>query len=221
MFVQNSHRGEGEYDGKQFELIIQDPETPYVLGFKNLGAIANLTIERKGDAPFDPQFAPWTSIPASADIVDFALPEGAILTDINISDPTLSVVLGEDGCYYTSDGKPVYLRISSISQAKYLDVSIAFIAGLIDQNFGQNFGGYVYDENGNFVGKYSYNTMLESYYEKCDENGVYPLTEELAEAIKCHGNSAGWWNPNSGNYLFSSTIVYDENAWLFLCCTAN
>ena len=221
MFVQSTHRGDGEYDGKKFEIIIHDTATPYLIGVKSVSAVANFKIERVGDAPFDPQYVPWTVIPASGEIASFTLPAGTILTDINISDPGLSVALGDDGYYYTSDGKLVYLRISSISTAKYLDVSIAFIAGLVDQNFGQNFGGYVYDENGNFVGKYSYNSMIEAYYEKCDSNGVYPLTAELAEAIQCHGNSSGWWDSKSGNYLFTDTIIDKDNAWLFLCCTAN
>ena len=96
---------------------------------------------------------------------------------------------------------------------------IAFIAGFVDENHGQNFGGFVYDDEGNFVGKYSYNSMIESYLQYCD-HGVYPLTEELAEAVKLHGQNAGWWNPTSGNYLFSNVLAVLENAWLFACCTA-
>lgn len=222
MFVQSTHRGEAEYDGRSFELVIQDNATPYVLGITaTKDADANLVIERIGDPPFDPQFAPWTSVHATENFVECTLPAGSVLTDINVTDPSLSVTLGADGYYYTSDGKLVYLRINSIPKAQYLDVSIAFIAGLVDQNFGQNFGGYVYDDNGNFVGKYSYNDMLAKYYEYIDENGVYPLTAELAEAIKVHGNSTGWWNPTAANYLFTGVNVVKENAWLFLCCTAN
>ena len=222
MFVQDTHRGEGEYDGKSFEIIIQDAATPYVIGVKTTsGMNVDLTMEKVSEAPFDPYYAPWTDVLPKGEIADFTIPAGSVLTDFDISNPTLSVTLGEDGYYYTSDGKLVYLRISSLSNAQYLDVSLAFIAGLIDQNFGQNIGGYVYDENGNFVGKYTYNTMIEKYYEKCDANGVYPLTAELAEAIKLHGESSGWWNANSGNYLFSEVILNKDNAWLFLCCTAN
>ena len=221
MFVQSTHRGEGEYDGRSFELVIQDADTPYVLGITaTKNADANLTIERTGDAPFDPQYAPWTIVQASGNIEKCDLPSSATLTDLDVTDPGASVTLGDDGYYYTADGKLVYLRINSIANAKYLDVSIAFIAGLVDQNFGQNFGGYVYDAEGNFTGKYSYNEMLASYYEKCNGSGVYPLTAELAEAIKVHGNSAGWWNPNAANYLFSTVDEITENAWLFLCCTA-
>lgn len=231
MFVQSTHCGDGEYDGKSFELVIQDSSTPYVLGIDATRSVeANLTIERTGDAPFDPQFAPWTTVESTHDITKFTLPAGATLTDIDVTDPTVSVTLGDDGYYYTADGKQVYIRLGSVCEAGYLDVPLALIAGLIDANFGQNIGGYVYDENGEFVGKYSYNSMIEAYYGCTDEEGnytgncdpktgVYPLTEELAEAIICHGTSAGWWKPNTANYLFSSVNVVTENAWLFLCCT--
>lgn len=232
MFVQSTHCGDLDYDGKSFELIIHDTATPYVIGVNCVNtADTVLTIERVDDAPFDPQYAPWTSVEATEEFVQFTLPVGKKLKDIDITDPSVSVVLGEDGYYYTANGKPVYIRIGSVCDARYLDVSIAYIAGLVDKNFGQNFGGYVYDENGEFVGKYSYNEMLKAYFGYvdddnvqhtgyCDANGVYPLTAELAEAIKVHGNSVGWWNPNSGNYLFAGVPVVKDNLWLFLCCTA-
>jgi hypothetical protein len=132
----------------------------------------------------------------------------------------LSVTLGDDGYYYTNSGELVYIRVNSVPNSGYLDVSIALIAGLVDKNIGQNFGGYVYDENGQFVGKYSYNEMLASYFEKLDSTGVYPLTQELAEAIQVHGGSMGWWKPDTVNYLFNGVDVNFDNAWLFLCCTA-
>ena len=221
MFVQSAHCSEGAYDGKTFELVIQDPEAPYVLGITSTKEEeAHLAIERTGDAPFDPQFAPWTVISAKGDIEKCTLPAGSLLSDIDVTDPTFAYELRDDGCYYTSDGKLIYLRIGSIrADGEYLDASIAYIAGLADENFGQNFGGYVYDENGEFVGKYSYNELLGSYYEQCDPNGVYTLTAELAEAIQLHGNSSGWWKFGTANYLFDGVAVVQENAWLFFCCT--
>ena len=220
-YVQSGHCGDGEYDGKSFELVVHDTATPYVIGIDSeINGTASLKIERIADAPFDPSYAPWTTVPASGDLTKCQLSKDATLCDLDITDANLSVTLGDDGYYYTQDGDLVYLRINSLANAKYLDVSIAFMAGFVDKNFGQNFGGYVYGENGEFVGKYSYNDMIGSYYEACNAAGVYPLTPELAEAIKCHGNSAGWWNPNSANYLFGSVDEIAGNAWLFLCCTA-
>lgn len=220
LFVQSTHKANGEYDGKSFELVIRDIATPYVFGiFSDEESVEKLTIERTGEAPFDPHYADWTTVLPENDIPKCTLPEGAILDDLNIASSNLSVTLGDDGYYYTSDGQLVYLRIGSTGYASYLDVSIAYIAGLVDKNFGQNFGGYVYDENGEFVAKYSFNEMLAAYYEQCDSTGVYPLTEELATAIKVHGNSAGWWKPGTVNYLFGNMTVDPDTAWLFLCCT--
>ena len=222
LYVQATHRGEGDYDGRSFEIIVQDTATPYVIGVNIVNsADTSFSIERVADAPFDPYHAPWTIVPAKAELSKCDLPEDVVLTDLDITDKNLSVTLGEDGYYYTNDGELVYIRLGSISTKKYLDVSIAYIAGFVDSNFGQNFGGYVYDDNGDFVGKYSYNDMIGSYYEICDSKGVCPLTAELAEAIICHGNSSGWWNPDAMNFLFSDVDYVVENAWLFLCCTAN
>ncbi len=222
MVVQPNHCGDGEYDGKTFEFVVHDGDTPRVIGINfTKTTSAELIIERTGDAPFDPQYAPWTEVPAPTDIDKCHLPKETILTDLDVTDPTLSVTRGDDGYYYTSDGKLVYIRIGSVGQNGYLDVSIAYIAGLVDQNFGSNFGGYVYDENGEFVDKYSYNSLLKAYYEKCSGSGVYPLTDDLAEAIQLHGNNCGWWRYGTVNYLFNGVGVVVENAWLFLCCTAN
>ena len=221
MFVQSHHCADGEYDGKSFDLIIQDSATPYVLGVdSDENANINIVIERIGDPPFDPQFAPWTDVLPTENFIEFEIPAGSVLTDLDITDPTLSVTLGDDGYYYTTDGSLVYIRINSVGTSNYLDVPITLIAGLVDNNIGTNFGGYVYDEGGNFVGKYSYNNMIQAYMEHCDSNGVYPLTQEMAEAIKTHGDSSGWWNPGAANYLFSSVSEVEKNAWLFLCCTA-
>ena len=220
MIVQGHHCGDGEYDGKSFELILRDVATPHVIGLNfTIDTSATLHIERVGDPPFDPQYAPWTDVIAREEIEKCTLPAGSTLKDIDVTDPSVSVYLGDDGYYHTSDGKIVYVRIGSVCNAKYLDVSIAYISGWVDPNFGNNFGGYVYDDNGDFVGKYSYNQLIKSYYDMCDANGVYPMTAELAEAIQVHGNNAGWWKFGTVNYLFSGVPVVLENAWLFLCCT--
>ena len=218
MFVQATHVGDGEYNGKTFQIIVQDSLTPYVIGVTVFGeASATLNVERVSDAPFDPEYLAWTDVNMKADISENLLPDGTTLVDFDITDSTLSVV-ERDGFYYTADGKPVYIRITK-SNNKYLpDASLKFLAGYDDKNFGINIGGYVYDEDGNFVDKLSYNVMIKSYMEYCDSTyGVVPLTKELAEGIKLHGESTGWWNPQSGNYLFSEYNVVEENAWLFLC----
>ena len=219
MFVQATHRGEGEYDGQSFNVTIQDTATPYVIGLKSISAVnASITISRIADAPFDPQYEPWTMVEKESDVEKCTIAAGVNLVDFNITDMNATVVLGSDGVYYTSDGKPVYIRITSSNETYLPGASLALLAGYVNDQIGMNIGGYVYDENGNFVDKLNYNLMIKDYMELCDETyGVVPLTEELAECIRLHGNSTGWWNISSGNYLFGSTPINISNAWLFLC----
>lgn len=221
MFVQTSHVGDGEYDGKNFEIVIYDTKTPYVIGVKFEGeASYELKIERIADAPFNPDFLEWTNVDMEADIEGWSIPEGVTLKDFDVTDSTLSVV-ERDGFYYTADGKQVYIRIKSSADAYLPGASLALIAGWVDQQTGVNVGGYIYDEDGNFVDKLSYNVMIKDYMKHCDSTyGVVPLTTELAECIQLHGTQNGWWNSESGNYLFDGHYIVETNAWLFLCMIA-
>ncbi len=225
LFVLPEHPSDIETDGKSFELTVRDTNTPSVIGLNfTIDTTAELTIERIGDPPFDPLYTPWTDVQATKPVEQCTLSSAVILEDFDITDPFISVSLGDDGYYYTSEGKLLYLRIGSVPSEKYFESSLAEMAGLINTNNGSNMGalpvggtigGSVYDENGNFVGNFRYNQLLESYYEKCDEaTGVYPLNEELLEVIKVHGDNNGWWD-----YLFGDTIVNRNNVVFFLCCT--
>lgn len=228
MFVQTEHCAEGAYDGKSFELIIRDNNTPYVFGIDTSENVkVDFTIERIGDAPFDPMYAEWIEVRSTATL-EKCDTTGKTLVDIDIASQTLSVSLGDDGYYYTNDGKLVYIRITSASGYGRIDEnfqfnpvlngSLALLAGHVDSNVGTNFGGYVYDANGNFVNKYRYNEMVKTYMDYTDSTyGVAPLTEEFANALKVHGEFNGWWNPDSFGYLFEGINVNPDNAWLFLC----
>ena len=213
MFVQSSHKASGEYDGRSFDLVIQDTNTPNVIGIKSdKDCDVNLTISREGDAPFDPHYLPWDEVLASENFIDFSTGD---LVPVDISAASINLTLGADGYYYIGS-KRVYIRITTSSE--YLDASLSMIAGFENDNIGQNVGGYVYDGDGNFVAKYSYNTMIGQYMEHCDSNGVYPLTAELVSAIKLHGESSGWWKPGTPNFLFEGKPYNPDYAWMFLCC---
>ena len=228
MFVQSTHCGDLDYDGKSFELVIKDRTTPYVLGINaTADSVATVTIERIGNAPFDPIYdAEWVEVQSTATLEKCNL-DGKTLVDFDIESTTLTVSLGEDGYYYTNDGKLVYIRITSqtghghFEDQQFIPVlggSLALLAGHVDSNVGVNVGGYIYDENGNFVNKLRYNEMIKTYMDYTDPTyGVVPLTAELAECIKLHGESKGWWDANGGAYLFESVNVNAENVWLFLC----
>ena len=233
MFVQSVHVGEGEYDGKSFQLTVNDSLAPHVLGVcTSTNTDLTLTIERIGEVPFDPHLAPWKDISATGATFDKCDTTGKTLVDVDISDSEFSAVLGDDGLYYSADGKLIYIRITSTSPYGRLDESMQFVpalsgslallAGHVDEDVGINIGGYVYDEEGNFLDKYRYNDMIKTYMDLADSKyGVVPMTEELAECIKLHGESNGWWNSENPGYIFEGIDVDADNAWLFLCMIEN
>lgn len=227
MYVQSVHTLEGEYDGKSFEFIIQDVATPHVIGLNCVNtADAVLTIERIGDAPFDPSYVAWTDVKAPDNLTKCDT-SGKTLESIDIESLTLSVSRGNDGYYYTNDGKKVYARITSSNEkyGNYVDgkfaplvESLAYLAGYVNEHVGMNVGGYIYDDEGNFVCKKLYNGLIKTYMDYVDDNyGVVPLTDDLVDCIKLFGESCQWWKTGSNGYIFDGIPVNVENAWLIFC----
>lgn len=201
--------------------IISEGGCPNVIGI-NSSAIAAGYIEivRVSDLPNRPQYAPWTSVQPTISLKPFDLPyDNASLDMIDITDPGVKVVLGADGYYHlgNENGKIVYVYVTQAVKDGYLDAAFTTIADL------QTFGHYVYDDDGNFIRKEQFNDMLYQYAEYCDENtGVYPLTEDLAYAIKSFGNSQGWYKLDNEEFSIfgeDAASVVAENAWLFACAT--
>lgn len=227
MYVQTTHTLDGAYDGKSFEIIVQDIATPHVIGLNCVNtADAQLTIERIGDAPFDPSYAEWVEVKAPDNLTKCDT-SGKTLESIDIESLTVSVSRGEDGYYYTNTGKKVYVRITS-SNEKYgnytdgkfapLVESLAYLAGYVNENVGMNVGGYIYDEDGNFVCKKLYNGLIKTYMDYVDDSyGVVPLTDDLVDCIKLFGESRQWWKTGSNGYIFDGIPVNVENAWLIFC----
>jgi len=211
------------------ELVIEVPPiidevTPFVIAFessKNTNAIVK--IERTADLN-NPAYLPWTEVQAqSAPSSVYDLPENTELVDIDVFSSDFAVTLGNDGYYYTADGKLVLVKIGA--EAPYLGVSLAWLVpGLLESSEAvETFGFYYYDDDGNFLRKENYGPVIKAYYEKCDpELGVVPLTEELVDIIKIIGNARGWWDYDSdtGFYLFGEELVNEDIAWLFACCVA-
>ncbi|MBQ7386844.1 MAG: hypothetical protein IJW03_01620 [Clostridia bacterium] len=232
MFVQAAHclDSEGEYDGQGFNVEVSDINTPHVIGITaESDATVVLNVKRTGELPNRPEYMDWVEIPARAELSKYTLPTGATLGEFDITDPELEIVLEKNGKYYTKDGNLIVLRICTAPESPYLAytefASLKELAGLLkDENgnstgtMGMNIGGYIYDSEGNFVTKETYNSMIATYIEYCDETaGVYPLTDELINMIKVHGNSSGWWRNGTVNYLFNTNVINEEYAWLFIC----
>lgn len=199
-------------------LNVGENPTPFVIGiYSSSEGSCGFSIVKISNVEDDPSYHPWNDVLAhQAPTNKVVIPSEKTLVDFDITNRNLNVSLNEaDKCYYTDDGRLVYIRVSKDSP--YL-AAFALIAGFMDENVAQTFGGYIYN-NGQYAGKNRYNDMIGAYHNVSDSTyGVVPLTEELAEAIKVTGEHSGWWNPESAGYRFSDVVgLYSENAWLFAC----
>ncbi len=204
---------------KKIKIEIPDVNTPYVIGIESEAAgSAVIKASRVSALPKRPTYDEFVNVTAKATLSQYTLDTTLYnLVDVDIKSRSFSVELGEDGYYYTSDGKLVVIRINTASS--YID-SLAVMAGLIDENIGGNISGYIYDGEGNYLRKELYNDMIASYSAVADEaTGVYPLTEEMANAIKNVGALRGWWSDGGANIFDEQTkpFVNKDIAWLLMC----
>lgn len=180
-----------------------------------------LTIQRIGDPEWTINDEPWTIYQPTVELAAYTLPEGAKLAefDLTASTDAYALVYNEaDGFYHldTADGPLVLVRLGEPND--YLDgfKTILEHSGVTK---------YFFDENGDFVKKESYSECLLQYIGCMDEeNGVYPLTEDLKYIIQQRGDYSGWWDESGAQYLFTDENgakvpgINAEIAWLFMCC---
>lgn len=185
---------------------------------------AVITITRTGDIIKSPEEqAQWIIVEADKSALDalasFKEPaEGdkwhtlttGKLTNLNIEDPNLTVVLGEDGYYHygTADGPMVFVRMTSDSP--YLEDFVKICET-------DNLRCFFYAEDGTFLRKESYSALVTAYGEVANADGVVPLNAQLATAIQNFGGYMGWWNYKGGNNIFGELMIDPSIAWLFAC----
>lgn len=188
-----------------------DTTAQYVFRLNGAGSGCFFTATRTGDVPKAPYDEPWI-IPTA--------PEGALkpyegvtdgtLTDLDVTNPALTVVPGEDGYYHlqTADGPVVFLRLSSpnpyVSDFKTMCESASLHA-------------YFYNEDGSFDRRERYNELIAEYLTIANEDGVVPLNEQLAYMVKSAGDYMGWWNFSDDLDIFGDALVDPAVAWLFAC----
>lgn len=196
--------------------------TTLVIGI-DAGEAANciLTVERVGEHAWTVADEPWVVYEKTVELSAYTLPEGATIQefDLTASADTYDLVFNEsDGFYHldSADGPLVLVRLGKNS--KYLDSfkTIVEHSGVTK---------YFYDEEGNFIKKESYTECLMEYIEYMDEDeGVYPLTEDLKYIIQQRGDHYGWFDKDSAGYLFVDENgnqvpgINPEISWLFPCC---
>ena len=182
-----------------------------------------LGIQRLGDAIKTVDDEPWTVYQKSVELQDYKLPANLSIKefDLTAKTDTYKMVLNKNDGYYhlnAENGPIVLVRLAEDS--KY----IACFKTMLERS-GVN--KYFFDEDENFVKKESYSECLLEYIEYVDEeNGVYPLTEDLKYIIQQRGDYVGWWDIENAGYMFKDDAgnnladINAEIAWLFMCCYA-
>ena len=196
-----------------------------VIGLDSNGADSCvLTAARIGDAIKTLADEPWHVYQKTVELSPYTLPAGAKLQnfDLTASSDAYNLVLNEtDGFYHldSADGPLVLVRL--VGELEYM----ATYSTVLDRT---GVVKYFYDDNGEFIRKEQYTDCLLEYIPNADENeGVYPLTEDLKYIIQQSGDHSGWWDLNSHGYIFKDeggNVVPGINAdiaWLFMCCYLN
>lgn len=178
-----------------------------------------LVIERTGDPEKTVADYDWVIYKGKTTPESFTLPAGTTLENFDLTASGYDLVLNDSDGYYhldTADGPVVYFRLGS--ESDYLDS----IETILESSA---ICAYYYDAEGNFIEKVSFTDCLLEYIVCMDsESGVYPLTDDLIYIIKERGEYAGWWDKESGIYLFVDTNgntipgINTEIAWMFNCC---
>ena len=191
--------------------------TPYLIGIKGAGAEQGFlhVVKTDTELEFNAQEINWIDrIPYEKPPVTQQIGYDNVdvrFTNLDITDPSLTVVKGADGYYHlgTADGPVVYMRITTASP---------YIAPFKDINESGQLCRYFY-EDGKFKYKEHYGVAMNAYIAAADvKSGVYPLDEGLKYIVQNTGEYLGWWNESAMNYLFTEVNEVTENAWLFACC---
>lgn len=193
--------------------------TTLVIGIDATASGATVAIERAGEAEYSIEDEPWTVYQTTAQLSAYKLPAGAKLENFDLTASGYNLVLNEkDGFYHldSADGPLVLM---------YLGKDVDYLACFKTMLDRSGVNKYFFDENGNFLKRETYDQCLLEYFEYMDEdNGVYPLTEDLKYIVQQRGDHSGWWDKNSQSYLFVDENrnmvpgINTEIAWLFMCC---
>lgn len=165
------------------------------------GAIQDRVYENQ--AQIDPEFSLTVGANATVEYVDVTQKHTA--------------VLGEDGFYHldSEDGPIIYVDL-------YSDL-FCFGTAIDDSNGTGQIYIYVYGEDGSLVKdnngnnlRYNATAAIQEYLDAADENGYYPLTEDLAYFYQNYGKSQGWYIPGM-SFILGDDFDADTG-WMFACC---
>jgi hypothetical protein len=169
----------------------------------------NLRVEYVDERETTVEDLPWNDLMPSGTLAAFTKPTGT-LKKFDVTDDALQVVYNEqDGYYHVGSVQGPVLMLNLGNDSPYMD-ALTTVCGTM------RLGVYVYDEQGNFVSKDSYNELIYAYNAVSD-GGYYPLDQTLADAMRTIGAYMGWYDASSPMSLFGAAPVVPEHAHLFAC----
>ena len=192
----------------------------FVIGIDGISEATNcvLTIERIGDPAYNVADEPWTAYETKCEVVPFTLELGAseklVYVDITGKTDDYQFVYNETDGYYhlgTADGPVIYVDLGETSPYVSLETMILGngTAG------GAPIRKYFFDDNGDFVKKEDYTSIMTEYFSNMDQDlFVYPLNDDLIYIIQ--NGCSGWWDATSPDYIFEG--CNPELGWMFACC---
>lgn len=174
-------------------------QTAYI-GISGVSGNFNLNIEKTGD--YTVVEIPIVPYENKATLETFVLPENAQLHGyIDVAAETVhTAVLGDDGYYHlnSADGDVILVDMDYqdiiLSNALKSDRPVMYA--------------YVTDEDGNTI-KYDIGNAILAYEAVMDENGYYPLTEDLILFYDTYAMGAGTYT------YYVSGAYNEENIWMY------
>lgn len=138
------------------------------------------------------------------------LEEGQELVNVDITVPQ-TAVLGDDGFYHlgTADGPVLYLDMITDS----VDMALFYYSNMPANTL----RGQLVDENGKLIAAYDFLSSLQDYVDGSDDDGLYPMTEDLAIFMKAYGGVNGWYNPMFSPFAAVQDGCDVDSAWLVAC----
>lgn len=193
----------------------------FVIGIDGIAEDANciLSITRTGEPPYNISEEPWTEYKTTHTPTPFTLSgDGEQLKYVDIFGATADNQLfynETDGSYHfgAADGPVVYINLGK--NAPY--ISLYTVVKGNGNAGGASVNHYFYDEDGNFVKREQYNSILDTYFDNMDADyGVYPLTKDLEYIVK---NGCGkLWKTDSQDKIPAFDNCNTEIAWMFALC---
>ncbi len=170
------------------------------IGISGAEGSFNLNVAKTGD--YTVVETPIVVYENKATLENFSIPEGAILGSyIDVTtDEVQTAVLGDDGYYHlnSADGPVILVDMN------YQDIVLTDVL----KSDRPVMYAYMTDEDGNTF-KYDIGAAVQEYEAVMDENGYYPLTEDLILFYDTYAVGAG-------TYTFYVTGSYNEdNVWMY------